>query len=227
MLRKKCKHQHFQQVSALQYQYRNRPQKSSISSVLFEYTEKSFIQKICANLLLKRTMVSTAWWPSGNTLFPVRSRNHCFLMIFIVDHGIWTQATEAADSQFLSLLTPPCPLTPPTEYYSSKPPHRSFLNIPPYFFTSTPPAPSLRLSFIAFTHSPIELHEAGVSGTYQSLSSILSKRNLYRCVHVCVNTHSVERTECEVKRVSLMCVGKCVFTAICVRRCVQLTDQRV
>lgn len=60
-------------------------------------------------------------------------------MIFKVDHGISVQATKAADSQFLSLLTPRWPLTPMTEYGSSKPPHRSFLDFPLYLSTSTPP----------------------------------------------------------------------------------------
>lgn len=151
-----------------------------------------------------------AWWKHT---FPVRSRTHRFLMIFKVDHGISVQATKAADSQFLSLLTPCWPLTPMTEYGSSKPPHRSFLDFPLYLSTSTPTPP--RLSFIAFTHT--YTHKAGVSSTYQSLSSILSKTDsVHRCVRACVHAHSVERTQCEVERASMTCVGNCVFPTMCV-----------
>ncbi len=75
------------------------------------------------------------------------------------------------------------------------------------------------LNTITFSTQTAHTLTHGVSSTYQSLSSILSKReSVHRCVFVCVcvcvclNALSLGR-ECEVERESVMCVGKCVLCA--------------
>lgn len=160
------------------------------------------------NLLLKEP-----WFPQHGGLVETHFSSEIKNPPFSNDiHSQSVQATKAADSQFLSLLTPRWPLTPPTECDSSKPPHRSFLNFPLYLSSSTSHSPSFHLS-LSHTHT----HKAGVSSTYQSLSSILSKTDsVHRCVRACVHAHSVERTQCEVERASMICVGKCVFPTMCV-----------
>lgn len=141
-------------------------------------------------------MGSTAWRLSGNAFL-----SHWFLWLIM--------EVEPRPPKLLTVSSCPCWRLPDLRpcqqgYYSSKPPHHSVSES--HISVHTSPLTHLN------THT-----QAGVSSTYQSLSSILSEReSVCVCACTCVHARSVERTECEFKWVSLMCVGKCVFLTTCV-----------